>query len=102
MSKTATTADFVDAMSIEECEEALSLIRVRLRKFDETAREILRRNLIRCINKDLQDADKATPGLYQAALRLLGEESIDLSDAIPAAEKARLEEEAPFKPSRKR
>jgi hypothetical protein len=45
-----------------------------LKKVDTSLNDTLRRVLVQCITQDLHDPEKCTPGLYQAALRLIGEE----------------------------
>jgi len=90
--------ELLDMLSDEQCVSLLPMLQIRLRKFDGSQNDTLRRKLVGNIIRDLDDPDKCTPGLYQAALRLLGEDSAMIDQPmVPGARVAEIANQLPFK-----
>ena len=93
----ATASDLVKELPDRMLVDLLPLIHVRLKKFDETLNQTVKRRLMMAMLKDLDDPDKCTPGLYQAFLRLMGEQIPLNEDLISGSRVQELEDELPFK-----
>jgi hypothetical protein len=90
--------EILDMLTDTQCMALLPLLQVRLRKFDSSQNDMLRRKLVSNIIRDLDDDSKCTPGLYQAALRLLGEDVSMIDQAmVPGSRVAEIAAQLPFK-----
>jgi hypothetical protein len=78
-------------------EAIISKALAALKKIDTTMNDSLRRKLVQRITQDLDDSEKCTPGLYQAALRLVGEElgGVDMEGTITGMRVKELEAKLP-------
>lgn len=92
----ATASDLVNELPDKMLVDMLPLIHVRLKKFDETLNTTIKRRLLIAMTKDLEDPDKCTPGLYQAVLRLIGEQIPLNEDMISGSRISELEKDLPF------
>jgi hypothetical protein len=73
--KVAITKNFdFSQLTLKEAEDVVSLGLAYLKKVDDTLNDQLHRKVVSSIITDLDDRERCTPGLYQAALRLLGED----------------------------
>lgn len=89
--------DILEALSDSECVRLLPKLQMRLKQYDAKQNDTLRRLLIGNIIRDLEDPDKCTPGLYQAALRLLGEEVPMIDSAVAGGRVEEIKKILPFK-----
>ena len=92
----ASPSELVDELPDKMLVDMLPLIHVRLKKFDETLNTTIKRRLLMAMTKDLEDPDKCTPGLYQAVLRLIGEQIPLNEDMISGSRISELEKDLPF------
>lgn len=90
--------EILEMLTDNQCQALLPLLQTRLRKYDSSQNDMLRRKLVSNIIRDLDSEDKCTPGLYQAALRLLGEDVSMIDQAlVPGSRVAEIASQLPFK-----
>jgi len=94
-----TTEYNIDALSIPELEAVQRKVVAALKRIDNSLNDALRRTLVQRITQDLNDPEKCTPGLYQAALRLIGEElgGSDLEGTVTGSRVNEIRKSVPFK-----
>lgn len=89
----------IDALSIPDLESVQRKVVAALKRIDNSLNDALRRTLVQRITQDLNDPEKCTPGLYQAALRLIGEElgGSDLEGTVTGSRVNEIRKSVPFK-----
>lgn len=94
----ASASELVAELSDTMLADMLPLIQVRLKQFDSTQNDTIKRLLLMAMINDLKDPEKCTPGLYQAILRLCGEH-VPLMDQemVSGSRMKEMEAELPFK-----
>jgi hypothetical protein len=93
----ASASELVDELPDSMLIDMLPLLHVRLKKYDETMNQTIKRKLIVAMSKDLDDPEKCTPQLYQAMMRLISEQIPLNEDMISGSRVAEIEAELPFK-----
>ncbi len=95
-SEFASASDVLDSLPNHILVDMLPLLHIRLKQYDETMNATIKRKLITAMLRDLDDPEKCTPGLYQALLRLIGEQLPMGDDLMSGSRIKELEAELPF------